>query len=595
MDARRVGLLRGDPAELQQQGQSLYRRGDFKSALESFSQALKRRPADPVGILDNRAATYCKLGNLDSALRDAKQMIKTDRCDERGYLRSAKILLLSKKPDKALEMYSYGLKTLPADHPRRHLLEQLRDKLRCSIGAKFQDPFSVLPLEIVVMILRHFNFKQIVAALRVSKGWERFLTSLRDLWMKIDLSGARAKVSLPAVRSYIRRSKGMLTHATLHNVSSASAMKTLELISRCPNLTCLETRIPCDGNTFYEMFKTAKKLRTLITSADVTLGPYHVSKLLASLPLLERIECHGIKPSKYGDPVERMALPALKSVTLSSEDLFMDDRQMPPLEIPGVLDVRSPNLQSEDPLDIRSVAVSTPNLEELRIRWDPIRRLDYLFGLPLASYSKLRRLDLSGLRIRSRSFGLPPSLEYLRLHHCTTDAPATWSNGDRSEAPNLTTLILSDNDWVTMSTLLEPHGFPILLPPLRVLHLDSCPGIKGDDLTGRITDPTFTQLTELNVSSMPGFKDTHVDLLLAHTPDLKILNVSYTAITGCSIKALADARVRQQEADSRTDGDASTVPSERRPKLERLYVRGCEEVSDDAIVYGRERGIEIIT
>lgn len=41
------------------------------------------KPADPVGILDNRAATYCKLENLDFALRDAKQMIKTDRCDER--------------------------------------------------------------------------------------------------------------------------------------------------------------------------------------------------------------------------------------------------------------------------------------------------------------------------------------------------------------------------------------------------------------------------------------------------------------------------------------------------------------------------------
>lgn len=429
------------------------------------------------------------------------------------------------------------------------------------------------------------------AILRVSKGWERFLTSLRDLWMKIDLSGARAKVNLSAVRSYIRRSKGMLTHAALYNVSSSSAMKTLELISRCPNLTCLETRIPCDGNTFYELFKTAKKLRTLITSADVTLGPYHVSKLLASLPLLEKIEYHGTKPSKYGDHVERMDLPALKSVTLSSEDLFMDDRQMPPLEIPGVLDVRIPNLQSEDPLDFRSVAVSTPNLEELRIRWNPVRRLDYLFGLPLVPYSNLRRLDLSGLRILFRFFGLPPSLEYLRLHHCSTNVPVAWYNS-RYEVPNLKTLILSDNDWVTMSMLFEPHGFPT--PPLRVLHLDSCYGIKGDDLTGRITDPKFTELTELNISYMPGFKDMHMELLLANTPDLKILNVSYTAITGCSIKALADARVRQQEADSQTDGDAS-VSSERHPKLERLYIKGCEEVSDDAIVYGRERGIEIIT
>lgn len=38
---------------------------------------------DTIGILDNRAATYCKLGNFDLALRDAKQMIRTDKADER--------------------------------------------------------------------------------------------------------------------------------------------------------------------------------------------------------------------------------------------------------------------------------------------------------------------------------------------------------------------------------------------------------------------------------------------------------------------------------------------------------------------------------
>lgn len=102
MDAKGTWLRRGDPAELQQHGQTLYRRGEYKKALESFSQvilsiagmtsmhayihaiqALKMKPSDPVGILDNRAATYCKLENFDLALRDAKQMIKTDRCDER--------------------------------------------------------------------------------------------------------------------------------------------------------------------------------------------------------------------------------------------------------------------------------------------------------------------------------------------------------------------------------------------------------------------------------------------------------------------------------------------------------------------------------
>ncbi|KAL2010939.1 hypothetical protein VTN00DRAFT_3657 [Thermoascus crustaceus] len=594
MDAKCAGLLRGDPAELQQHGQNLYRRGDYKSALESFSQALKMKPADPVGILDNRAATYCKLENLDLALRDAKQMIKTDRCDERGYLRSAKILLLNRKPDKALEMYSYGLKTLPKDHPRRHLLEQLRDKLRRSIDAKFQDPFSVLPLEIVVMVLRHFSFKQIVAILRVSKGWERFLSSLRDLWMKIDLSGARAKVNLPAIRSYIRRSKGMLTHATLYNVSSSSAMKTLELISRCPNLTYLEAWIPCDGNTFYELFKTAKKLRTLITSADVTICPEHLSKFLAYLPSLEKIECHGTKLSKRSG-VGPLNLPALKSVTLTSEEPYDGAYQIAPLNIPDILDTCSPRpvhppWQRPDHLP-EVVDTSLPNLEELRFRWNPIRRCRYPFDLFLDTYPNLRRLDLSGLFL----FNLPTPLaniEYLRLHRCEGAYPLEFP-GDETELPNLKTLILSDNDWADMSTLGATGGIPI--SRLHVLHLDLCHRIKGDDLAQRIAEPEFSELIELNISHMPGLKDSHMERILSNLPDLKILNVSYTAITGCSIKAFADVRVRQQEVDSsEADGDTS-VSSERRPKLERMYIKGCEEISEDAIVYGRERGIEIIT
>jgi hypothetical protein len=38
---------------------------------------------DTIGILDNRCATYCKLEQYDLARRDAKQMIKTAKDDER--------------------------------------------------------------------------------------------------------------------------------------------------------------------------------------------------------------------------------------------------------------------------------------------------------------------------------------------------------------------------------------------------------------------------------------------------------------------------------------------------------------------------------
>lgn len=41
------------------------------------------KDADAIGILDNRAATYCKLEQYDQARRDAKHMIKKGKEDER--------------------------------------------------------------------------------------------------------------------------------------------------------------------------------------------------------------------------------------------------------------------------------------------------------------------------------------------------------------------------------------------------------------------------------------------------------------------------------------------------------------------------------
>lgn len=50
---------------------------------DGLFQALKQKDADVVGILDNRAATYCKLEKYDQARRDAKNMIQKAKDDDR--------------------------------------------------------------------------------------------------------------------------------------------------------------------------------------------------------------------------------------------------------------------------------------------------------------------------------------------------------------------------------------------------------------------------------------------------------------------------------------------------------------------------------
>ena len=61
--------------------------------------------------------------------------------------------------------------------------------------------------------------------------------------------------------------------------------------------------------------------------------------------------------------------------------------------------------------------------------------------------------------------------------------------------------------------------------------------------------------------------------------DLKVVHLSYSAVTGRAIKMLADARF---------SGDKMA-------HIDRIYVKGCENVSSDAIVYGRASGVEIFT
>lgn len=139
-----------------------------------------------------------------------------------------------------------------------------------------------------------------------------------NLWMSIDLTGARGKVPWTAVRSYIRRSRARLTHATVKNLSSVSTHKTLEILSRCPRLEYLELWITHDYKDFYERFKGCKQLKTLILSADMPISHEYFAKLVVTLPQLERIALWNTKRTRMQIPDNAWpnSLPNLKSLTL---------------------------------------------------------------------------------------------------------------------------------------------------------------------------------------------------------------------------------------------------------------------------------------
>lgn len=147
----------------------------------------------------------------------------------------------------------------------------------------------------------------------------------------------------------------------------------------------------------------------------------------------------------------------------------------------------------------------------------------------------------------------------------------------------LHTLILKDAGWVNVSTA----TFIICdtQAPLRVLHIDECFNLTDNSLLVLLRyateqNPEIFNLTDLSLVQMPGLNDTLMKQVCVQFPNLKVLNLSKTEITGCTIRDLADARI----------SDSSDLPS-----LDRLFVRGCERLSSDAVTYGRERGLEVIT
>ena len=87
-------------AAFQRAGQNAYKVGNLQAAIESFTQvrpslftssrikltistqALTENPED-VGVLDNRAATYCRLKQYSQARADARNMVKLAPNDDR--------------------------------------------------------------------------------------------------------------------------------------------------------------------------------------------------------------------------------------------------------------------------------------------------------------------------------------------------------------------------------------------------------------------------------------------------------------------------------------------------------------------------------
>ena len=89
-------------------GVEFFKQGQFPEALKEFIEGLRRDPKNKA-IYSNRCATYLKLMDPHSALKDADMTLQIDPLFVRGWARKGTAHQMSKEYHKALEAFDKGL------------------------------------------------------------------------------------------------------------------------------------------------------------------------------------------------------------------------------------------------------------------------------------------------------------------------------------------------------------------------------------------------------------------------------------------------------------------------------------------------------
>ncbi|GAA5911203.1 uncharacterized protein JCM6883_001937 [Sporobolomyces salmoneus] len=229
---RKGDKSRSDTASSQiaySQGLQAYRAASYETAVELFTQAIQIDPKNPK-LYDARASAYDKLGKLQEALIDAREVIKLLPTSHKGYLRAGRLLKQGKKYANAEKLVSHGLEKVPKKDEKgiSELEGELASIQALRSRAEFC-PFSNLPLEIFVEIIsiatapppssrytineiprsRPPRSNPLVNLMRVSRNWCRVIKGSPQLWQTLRLDGIiNAKNAVKKTRIYLQRALG---------------------------------------------------------------------------------------------------------------------------------------------------------------------------------------------------------------------------------------------------------------------------------------------------------------------------------------------------------------------------------------------------
>jgi F-box/TPR repeat protein Pof3 len=441
--------------------------------------------------------------------------------------------------------------------------------------AKSVNPLTVLPVELAEMVLEHLAFRHLVNCMRVSRGWRDYIAKLPRLWVHLDLSGARRPVPRKFVDKAVRRSEYRLTRVTIHRFEHVDILK--NVAKACKDLTELEfISLPhAMSKTLVDVVQSAPKLEKFVVHPQITIGT--AIEILSSHKTLKHIGFNAIKESQWTASWQG-PYNGLETCNMHFENT---------------------TTRSSASLDL--LLYQTPRLKTLNFSKATVSR-DFLMKVMPAT-NPCPWLQLTTLVMRQVEFPhfpiLPPTLQKLVIEYKGSyellHGEANWTHQDmdllQSRLPALTHLALSDinmlsadriEDMLDLYIDNENPGHVERLQDAAPLQSLSIRGVVYDERHGqglfksnvhglftrspRILTPA---LQYLDMATLP-VNDNEIELLLQYKTGITSIDISYTQITGASIKMLVDGL----------------------PGLRTIKADNCPQISGrDAIEYARRKGV----
>jgi F-box/TPR repeat protein Pof3 len=567
--------------EFQELGRGYYKLKQYQKAIEAFTQGIDITPTP--SLYDYRAASYDKLEDYNAAVKDGREVIKLDKKNEiKGYLRTASILEKMEKLEVALGIYKYGMKNVPVGDKNFKVravsqlcIRYLTDVCTAPPAAPRQDHAQTVSRKVRRPPYRpphraRGNDTEIPVlpnCMRVSKGWRDYVAKLPRLWLHLDLSGARKPVARSFVNKAVRRSESRLTHVTVHRFEHLDMLKNIANV--CKNLAELDfISIPhAMSATLIEIVRVASRLKKIVVHPEITLDT--ATQILRYGSDLEHVSFRSVTPSSRRADWQG-PFNALTTFYIS----------LPSQVLPG------------ENLNLLGLFGQSPAIQSLTLSNMGFR------NAILQTDSSFAQLPLTTLILKR--FG-----NYLRFPHCpSTLEKLVFECGDtlnmthsktillQSRLPVLTHLSLSfvlnmcaDKMENLLDTYIDSNDEGQIkrlentapLQHIKFQHVlldQSCTGLFKDtnSLFGRSPRVLTPALRVLDIANMP-CNDDEVEYLLGYEiTGLTSINLSYSQITGASIKMLAD----------------------KLPSLQAIQADNCSKINGrDAIEYAQRKGITV--